>query len=353
MNYLTTPLKSPLMIELTMTQLCNHKCLHCYNPWRQKENPNRSISSSEIDTLLMELQKNEVFHLVISGGEPLADYKTLKPLLENVSKTNLSVSLNSNLTLINKDIAVELKNYGIDVILTSLPSAREDECNKILGHSNAFQKIVKGIQVAQEAGLEVLVNAVINKRNINSIYETAEFVAGLGVNYLSFTVATPPSYAKSDMNYLLTNEEIKKIGDTLIAVKQKYNLFIDTITPLPLCALGDMAKYGNISRRACSAGVTHFTVGYDGETFACSHENSSYGNIKSDGIKDIWQAMENWRLGKNLHNQCSTCDYLDVCGGECRMMSKSFPDRKYTNKPILENLSSIQRIYYEFPVEKR
>jgi MoaA/NifB/PqqE/SkfB family radical SAM enzyme len=40
-------LKSPVAVQLELTTACNHKCIHCYNHWRNASE--KDVTLSEVD----------------------------------------------------------------------------------------------------------------------------------------------------------------------------------------------------------------------------------------------------------------------------------------------------------------
>ena len=37
MNYNALLIKNPTVVNLEITEICNVKCKHCYNPWRDEK----------------------------------------------------------------------------------------------------------------------------------------------------------------------------------------------------------------------------------------------------------------------------------------------------------------------------
>ena len=69
--------------------------------------------------LFSEIKKHKIKSIVITGGEPLLNYKIVKHLLILAKENHINMSMNSNLTYINDQIARELKELGLRRILTS------------------------------------------------------------------------------------------------------------------------------------------------------------------------------------------------------------------------------------------
>lgn len=192
--------KSPVYVQLELTDVCNLRCEHCYNFWQISSNQPHSLTKDKIDFLVSELAKNEVVQVVITGGEPLAKKDMLFYLLEKFGESGISFALNSNLTLLTTEVAVRLRSLGIKSILTSVLSFDEETHNRIAGHKNGFQKTISGIKIALENGIDITANMVVNSYNKNQVYETGEFLHGIGVKKFTATKCSPPLGVKISGN---------------------------------------------------------------------------------------------------------------------------------------------------------
>lgn len=323
-------LSAPTSIELTLTKKCNHKCLHCYNPWREEINCEESgFSYEQLEIIVDELKKNDVWHVTLSGGEPLMQKDDVVHISKLLMKAGITFSMNTNLTLMTDEFAKKLKeelNWNT-LILTSLPSIYPDICDSITQINGSYQKILNGIKICKDNGFQVGINIVISQKNLLDLDNIEEFISKNRIDYLCVSIVIPPTYDSENPDYYLNNNDIVRLADALIAIKKKYNVDVDSITPLPICILKDINKYKDIISTTCSAGLTRCTIDTDGNIFACSHEDTPYGNIFVDGLKSAWDKMGSWREIEKINPECENCNYLAICGGECRMMKNG--DNKY------------------------
>ncbi len=335
-------LSAPLSVELTLTKGCNHKCLHCYNPWRKSNNTiGNKLTIEQIDKIVDELAKNNVWHVTISGGEPLTMPNEMFHLIRQLDKNGITYSINSNLTLMTEEIADFLKEKLKlkTLILTSLPSINEKKCDEITQIDGSYQRILKGISISKQHGFKIGINIVITKKNIDDLDNILEFLKEFKIDYLSISTVIPPSYDILNKDYYLTNEDIVRVADCLLEVHKKLGIDVDSVTPLPLCILGDANKYQNVISTSCSAGINRCDIDCNGDIFACSHENTPYGNIFVEGLKKSWDKMDMWRHFQNINKECIDCNYMDICGGECRMITN-------TKIPQLYSLNKNKKINY-------
>lgn len=324
-------LSAPTSVELTLTKACNHKCLHCYNPWREQADCRTSgFSKEQLEIIACELKANDVWHVTLSGGEPLMRPDVLINAAKELKKVGITFSMNTNLTLMTEELAQTLKNdlEWSTLILTSLPSIQPELCDIITQIPGSYERILKGIAICKDYGFKVGINIVISQKNKEDLKNIKEFIAKNRIDYLCISIVIPPVYDSENPDYYLTNEDICTLAESLMEIKTKYGIDVDSITPLPICILKDVNKYMEIISTTCSAGLTRCTIDTDGNIFGCSHEEVPYGNIFTDGLKAAWDKMDNWRYGEKLNPECKECKYLAICGGECRMM-KNEENRYY------------------------
>ena len=70
-------LSAPTVVNLELTELCNVKCRHCYNFWRDESMGSVSLDQEKLDILIDKFADAGVFHVVLSGGEPMSNFDLL------------------------------------------------------------------------------------------------------------------------------------------------------------------------------------------------------------------------------------------------------------------------------------
>ena len=92
-------MKFATVANLEITELCNVKCKHCYNPWRDESMGTNFLSKIKIKKIINKLKSLGIFHVVLSGGEPLSNFEVLKDSMSVLKKNNITFSCNTNLIL--------------------------------------------------------------------------------------------------------------------------------------------------------------------------------------------------------------------------------------------------------------
>ena len=90
-------------LGLFLTSNCNFKCIYCCV--QTGEDPPDKLNFCELKDILVQARSMGAKYLVIPGkGEPLLDVNFF-PLIEYAQKIGMVCEVNTNMSLINKDIA--------------------------------------------------------------------------------------------------------------------------------------------------------------------------------------------------------------------------------------------------------
>jgi len=344
---------APTTANLEITEKCNARCLHCYNPWREEH---MGVNTHTIETLkktIDELKKAGVFHLIFTGGEPMSKMEVLYEALEYGKKLGFSFSLNSNLMLTTDAKMKKLSELGLDHVLTSFPSIDPNENDRIMQVKNSIKKIERGIVNCINNNIRVSVNCVITKFNYKNVYTTGKFVAKLGVQKLFITRAVPPVYSYETSKkpvvgeeYKLTHEDAKSALDQALEVKKETGIMLGTLVNYPVCFLGDLEKYKDFFGRGCpSQRGDRININATGNMHTCVHEEQEYGNILKDDLKEVYQTkMNKWHDKKQMvYEGCAGCDYIDTCYSGCQMIAIAFNGKFGTKDPLYVGPNAVSK----------
>jgi radical SAM protein with 4Fe4S-binding SPASM domain len=327
---------APTCINLEITEVCNFKCKHCYNPWREESLGVNSLTEERADLLIDEFVKCGVFHLILSGGEPFSRFNLLEYIITIAVKKGLSVSVNSTLSLATPEKIIRLRKAGLDHILASWYDIDEEKTNNTTGTKNSYNQVIRGIKCAVENGIRVSVNTICTNNNKDNLYESGKLVHSLGVTQFIAHRVVPPAYDRTDQLQHRINQQISMQGlDELLRLKKDTGIKVGTLISYPLCLLGDLEKYADFVGRGCPTQSGHrFNVNSTGTTHACVMEDKEYGNVFDIGLKKVFENAKKWRDKSYYFEGCTGCDYIDVCQTGCRMDAFA-SDRKMNGKDPL------------------
>jgi len=333
-------LKSPVTAQMALTYRCNNLCRYCYNSTRGFVQQDKGVSLEDSMKIAKQIIDNEIFEVVLTGGEPLWRRDLLYPLAKYFSQNDTDVKMNSNLVLINYEDTQKIKDSGILSVFGSLSSADETTYNHITQTKN-YSKAVRGLETLLKNGIPTGVNMVVTDLNKNQIYETGEFLHKLGINNFCATPASTCEYMDSGLE--LSSEGVIKTLDGLLALQADFGMNVDVVEPIPRCIVDNPEKYEQFFRRDCAAGKMTISIDPNGDVTPCTHVSKNYGNLLKDNLRDIWKNMKKWRDGSFVPEKCYPCAELDVCSLGCREAGKIKEGSHNSPDPWSKNPVQINR----------
>ncbi|RPI76470.1 MAG: radical SAM protein [Desulfobacteraceae bacterium] len=339
---------APTAVNLELTDTCNVKCRHCYNFWRKENSRHNTLTPERFDRLIEQFREAGIFHVVLTGGEPLLQFELLEYGLKQLLACGMSVSCNSNLMLATDEKLRRLRDLGLDHILTSLNSADPDVNDYIVGRKGSHAKIIQGISAAKRNGIRISVNMIVSQINKHQVFETALLAHKLGAQKI-FGTRVVPSLNEQNLNEStsrLSKEDALETLTQLVRARQETGILIGTLVGYPLCLLQDLDRFKDFVGRGCPAQSGHVIgVNADGETHACVHQEQSYGNIFEIGIRKAYENMRAWHAGQYRHPGCADCAYLDLCASGCRMSARAYHGAMDAADNLMEKGSSFSKPY--------
>ncbi|GGA81035.1 GTP 3',8-cyclase MoaA [Ornithinibacillus halotolerans] len=174
-------------LRISVTDRCNFRCTYCMPkeifgkdyPFLPKS---QLLSFEEIERLATSFVKLGVKKIRLTGGEPLLR----RGLPELISKLSAiegleDIGLTTNATLLEK-LAGELKGAGLKRINVSLDALDNKLFQSINDSGISTERVLRGIDKAQEVGLHVKVNMVVKKgMNEHEIVPMAKFFKEKGI----------------------------------------------------------------------------------------------------------------------------------------------------------------------------
>lgn len=180
-------LKRPLRdLRISVTDKCNFRCQYCmpaeiFGPDYQFLPQNELLSFEEITRLTRIFVGLGVEKIRITGGEPLMrkDLSLLIEMLHQVEGVR-DIAMTTNGSLLAKHID-QLKGAGLQRVTISLDSLNEERFGKMNGRGYSISSVLEGIKAAEQAGLKVKINMVVQKGvNDQDILPMVRFFKGTG-----------------------------------------------------------------------------------------------------------------------------------------------------------------------------
>jgi radical SAM protein with 4Fe4S-binding SPASM domain len=152
--------------------------LSCIGCIRTKYGKEKTIDYPNFIKSVLEKNSEKEYQIHFTGGEPFLDFSLLTQTIkeiQTITTDNLSYSIYTNLTIVNKDIIEFVKSNNIQ-IHTSVDGLK-NENDKIRG-KGTFEIITNNIKKLKKAGIEInSVTTTLKNENINNI--STEFITEL------------------------------------------------------------------------------------------------------------------------------------------------------------------------------
>lgn len=315
-------------IQWHLTDVCNLACRHCY----QKGAKHPEMSTGRIAFFMRETRStlrewSQEYDLDVrgsfqfTGGEPLLR-RDLFIILETARENGFETFLMSNGTLINADMARQLKAVGVSAVQISLEGSPETH-DSIRG-AGSFKKAAAGVRLLAETDVDVTVNVTLSRLNLLEIECLVEKAADLGAKRIGFARLVPEGRGRLLKDEMLSPLEVRDAYQQIVDLNVPG---IRVMTRDPISCLTDAddagASCGNVAVAGCAAGLSGLTIMPDGTVMPCRRMNMGIGNINETSLRDIWATspvLNNLRERSLYPGVCGECDKWDVCRG-CRAVA--------------------------------
>ena len=151
-------------LRLSVTDRCDFRCTYCMSEDMEFLPKKDVLSLEELDRVCHAFIELGVKKIRVTGGEPLVR-KNIMQLFNNLGKKLghglEELTLTTNGSQLHR-YAKDLFSNGVRRINISLDSLSKNKFRKITRNGD-FDKVIKGIMTAKEAGLKIKINTVALK----------------------------------------------------------------------------------------------------------------------------------------------------------------------------------------------
>ncbi len=330
------------IIVWSVSRTCNLRCVHCYTDSENKK------YDGELDTkeglkLIDELADFGTPSLLFSGGEPLMR-KDILQLIEYAAKKNVRPVISTNGTLIDAQMARDIRNAGVVYVGISL-DGMEKVNDKFRGVDGAFKKAMAGFENCRSAEQRVGLRLTLTRHNYSDLEEIFDFIEHEGINRACFYHLVYSGRGKNMFKDDLTYRESRDAIDIIMRRTKDFfdrNLDINILTVdnhvdgvyMYLKLKEENPEKAEEVHRllswngggAHSSGVGIGNIDFNGYVHPDQFwQDYDLGNVRERRFGDIW-LDESEPLMKGLKNKvdyikgrCRLCRYRDLCTGAMRV----------------------------------
>lgn len=293
----------PLNANLYLTNKCNFKCLHCYVQ-SIKNKDKGAINVSQWKKIIDELRKKGCISITLSGGEVLASEKFVE-IYEYLYECNFSITIISNLSLLNKAQLECLTNKKPNKIITTLYGITEETYFNFCGVKNFCNIVKNNILEVHRRGINIQLQTVLNTINCSELSDMKLFAASNGIEFLVFrNIFCEINGDSKPLQYQITLEQ----------ELASYDILKDGTTFLQNAENNKSIIWKN-GYKFCYAGIANCYIDCCGNMYLCNHSCNEKFNILEMGFDNAWnkiylirkKEIEKW-------NPCFDCNNKYLCG---------------------------------------
>lgn len=322
-------IKTPYFWVLKYTNACNLRCAYCYSYDKNKKNrldlPNEFVYKI---AQLVGNKNDEDLCLCFHGGEPLIRFKDIVQCVTDLRKlreTNLKFAIQTNATLLTREVAEFLKKEKFSVGISI--DGYDTETNKLrpfANHHSSINKTTEGIQNCVDIGLIPGVISVMTNNIFDKSIEIMENLYSIGVPSFHFNHFFPSGRGQNkEKDFALTTEEILNTRIKMLLFindfnesKEKKDHISERFSSNIIKSLILMGKISYMCAQSpCGAGSRTLTINSEGDIFPCddlgTYKHFKIANINE--IEDLHKTLSNSAIIKECQNHC--IDNIPKCQG--------------------------------------
>jgi putative peptide-modifying radical SAM enzyme len=252
--------------------------------------------------------------LIFYGGEPLVNFQKMKEIIDavEVSKKKIKFYIQTNGKLLDEIPWIYINKMS-KMLVSIDGDMRRTDYNRGLG---TYEKVLKNIIDLRNKGYkgEIVARMTLS---FSDVFGQVKHIVGLiekGI-FSSVHWQIDAGFYKSDFNkkqFKLFVKEYNRSIDRLLDFWIDYMKENKKVLKLyPFLGIFESLYYDKKTKLRCGSGYANYTISTNGKILACPIMN---------GIKDFYCGdIKNPELLKELYvvEPCSSCEYLDICGGRC------------------------------------
>jgi radical SAM protein len=334
--------QAPFLVIWETTQACDLACTHCRASAQPLRDP-AELTTREGEELLAATAGMGTPVFILSGGDPVKR-PDLCQLIRYGKRLGLRMgTIPAATDALTEDLVRELKSTGLDQMALSLDFPRADLHDAFRGVPGAFGRTMAAVEWAHRCGLPLQINTTVCGRSAPFFEEMVSLVERLGIVFWEVFFLVPVGRGTALGG--LTATQCEDLFEILYRV-QKRSPFVVKVTEAPHYRryvaqreaeagrsraasdpgmLPEMLQRSEgpghtvgLAPRGVNAGNGFAFVSHTGDVFPSGFLPVPAGNIRSQGLADIYRNSLLFRTLRDpdaLLGRCGRCEYRAICGG--------------------------------------
>lgn len=313
--------KIPLISAFELLPVCNLNCKMCYvrKPMSEVHKAGGLKDAAWWLGIAKEAKECGLLYPLLTGGEPFLHPQFFE-ILEGMSNMGLQVSVNSNGTLIDRNVAKRLSQTPPLRINLTLYGASAKTYEALCGDASAYDRVLRAVEFLKEYHIPVKFNASITPDNVQDMETMIAYAQEQECPIQVATYMFPPirrDHTQVGKNERLTPEKaafakvhsdyLQNSPEWFVAQSSRFQTFV----PLETLSFGEKSETS--MKMKCRAGVCSFWIDWQGNLTNCGMYGSANISIKDKNFEDAWKELTALTEQVKYQPVCAACPNESLC----------------------------------------
>lgn len=261
-----------------------------------------------------------MLYLLLTGGEPFLR-PDFREILSGLHRMGLVITINSNGTLINRDVVEWLKETPPTRINITLYGASNETYERLCGNPKGFTQVTEAVRLLKEAGITVKINCSLTPYNADDLEGIFEFCREEQLIIQATSYMFPPlrrDASQVGKNDRFTPEEAAYQAARIECLLNGEEAYLKRMEEKELEGLpadtGEDCLETEGEGIRCRAGKCSFWVTWDGRLLPCGMlPGSGVEDVFQIGFEEAWKRASEAAAAIRLPARCSGCGLKDQC----------------------------------------
>lgn len=348
----------PISGTFELTPRCNMRCRMCYirmDADRQRQ----ELTAEQWIDLGRSCAGQGMLFLLLTGGEPFLR-KDFREIYTELKKLGLSITINTNGTLIDETVVQWLRADPPAQVNVTLYGGSNDTYHRLCGHPAGFDAATNAVELLRESGILVHINASFTRLNLQDMDAILNFGKSRGLRTGAATYMFPPvrndRKGKCDEAVRLNPErsgQARAQAEFLLSDPELLRFRLQALhAGCPEDALAEAeCERSPGEPLGCMAGRASFWIAWDGTMTPCGLMTWPSEKPLQTGFSLAWEAITAQTAVLRLPPECGSCTirpHCTVCGAAA-MAETGSTDKKpeYLCRQTRSYLEQMENKYQE------
>ncbi len=293
--------RTPHVITIAVTYKCQCRCGHCSAAGFQEEERRKrnALSFDELRDAIEQAVNLGSTCVVLTGGEPLL-HDRIFDLIAAVDRSRAICTIFTNGEYLLDATVEKLKKAGIFGVYVSFDHSSPELHDLNRERPGLFQKAAEGLARCRRAGIPTGLSTYATKEKIvdGELDQMMDLAKSLQVLELFLFDVIPTGRLSEHRECVLDDSE----AEALRAFRARYNNRPDYPGIIHQTMFSSIA-YPCVAE-GCPAGMVTVHLRANGDLCPCDFTPVSFGNIRNQSMRAIWQRMTSSRLYAKTSVRC-------------------------------------------------